>query len=264
MTVPLYNLTDTWNSGATVFTAIKMNVTDTSSSAASLLMDLQVGSVSKCSVAKDGSVTALGEAIFGPSAGLTGQAYHVFNVGGNTTGISFALVKDRDGTNPRRYQFFDCGGLPTDGDGGGFWRGLFISGPNITDPSGGAMVFPSTSFYYEYDTLTAPTTRNFVIEPANDTSTTRHDIDFRVAGLNTLIITKTRSVVVGDAAISTSATDGFFYIPTCAGTPTGTPTALTGRVPMIFDTTNSQFWFYTGGAWKQPKTPAGAATVTWQ
>lgn len=72
------------------------------------------------------------------------------------------------------------------------------------------------------------------------------------------------SVVVGNQAISTSATDGFLYIPTCAGTPTGTPTTFTGRVPMIFDTTNSQFWFFTGAAWKQPKTPAGAALVTWQ
>jgi hypothetical protein len=66
------------------------------------------------------------------------------------------------------------------------------------------------------------------------------------------------------AAIATNATDGFLYIPTCAGTPTGVPTAYAGHVPMVFDTTNSQFWFYTGGAWKQPKTPAGAATVTWQ
>lgn len=65
-------------------------------------------------------------------------------------------------------------------------------------------------------------------------------------------------------ALATNATDGFTYIATCAGTPTGTPTARTGTVPMVFDTTNSQFWFYTGGAWKQPKTPGGAATVTWQ
>jgi hypothetical protein len=68
----------------------------------------------------------------------------------------------------------------------------------------------------------------------------------------------------GQAAIATNATDGFTYIATCAGTPTGVPTAVTGAVPMVFDTTNSQFWFYTGGAWKQPKTPAGAALVTWQ
>jgi hypothetical protein len=73
----------------------------------------------------------------------------------------------------------------------------------------------------------------------------------------------TQSVVVGNAALATNATDGFLYIPTCAGTPTGTPTAMTGRIAMVYDTTNHQFWFYDGG-WKQPKTPAGAAIVNWQ
>lgn len=77
-------------------------------------------------------------------------------------------------------------------------------------------------------------------------------------------IDQTGNKVFGVAALATNATDGFVHIPSCAGTPTGTPTLVIGMIPMIFDTTNSQFWFYTGGAWKQPKTPAGAATVTWQ
>lgn len=71
------------------------------------------------------------------------------------------------------------------------------------------------------------------------------------------------NIILGTAAIATNATDGFLYIPTCAGTPTGVPTTNTGRVALVYDTTNFQFWIYDG-AWKQPKTPAGAATVTWQ
>lgn len=70
--------------------------------------------------------------------------------------------------------------------------------------------------------------------------------------------------VIGSAAIATNATDGFLYLASGAGTPTGTPTTFTGRVPMYVDTTNSQLWLFLGGAWKQPKTPAGAAIVTWQ
>ncbi len=58
------------------------------------------------------------------------------------------------------------------------------------------------------------------------------------------------SVVLGSAAISSSATDGFLYIPTCAGTATGTPTAFTGRVALIYDITNNKFSVYNG-AWKQ-------------
>lgn len=71
------------------------------------------------------------------------------------------------------------------------------------------------------------------------------------------------SVVLGSAAIATNATDGFLYIPTCAGSPSGTPTTKTGRVALVYDTSAHQFWIYDT-AWKQPKTPAGAAIVTWQ
>ena len=78
-----------------------------------------------------------------------------------------------------------------------------------------------------------------------------------------LTINGNGSVVIGSGALSTSATDGFPYIPTSAGTPTGVPTSNTGRVPVVYDTTNHQFWIYDGG-WKQPKTPTGAALVTWQ
>lgn len=54
----IFAMVDTWNNGATTFAAIKMNVTDTASAAGSLLMDLQVGGVSKASVRKDGGVQA--------------------------------------------------------------------------------------------------------------------------------------------------------------------------------------------------------------
>lgn len=51
----IFAMVDTWNNGATTFTALKMNVTDTASAAGSLLMDLQVGGVSKASMRKDGA-----------------------------------------------------------------------------------------------------------------------------------------------------------------------------------------------------------------
>jgi hypothetical protein len=53
----IFDLSDTWNAGATTFAAIKMNVTDTASAAGSLLLDLQVGGSSKFSVSKSGAVT---------------------------------------------------------------------------------------------------------------------------------------------------------------------------------------------------------------
>jgi hypothetical protein len=58
------------------------------------------------------------------------------------------------------------------------------------------------------------------------------------------------SVILSEAALATNVTAGFTYLPTCAGTPTGTPEAATGTVPMIVDTTGVKIWFYIGGAWK--------------
>jgi hypothetical protein len=110
------------------------------------------------------------------------------------------------------------------------------------------------------------TTSTITIKPTSGAGTTGADIIFKNGnngGTEVGRFINAGSFTIGSAAISTSATDGFLYIPTCAGTPTGVPTTQTGRVAMVYDTTNHQFWFYDSG-WKQPKTPAGAALVTWQ
>lgn len=65
-------------------------------------------------------------------------------------------------------------------------------------------------------------------------------------------------VVGGGAALATDATDGFLYIPTCAGTPTGTPTAKTGSCAMVFDTTNNKLYVFDGN-WKGGTTPGAWA-----
>lgn len=77
-----------------------------------------------------------------------------------------------------------------------------------------------------------------------------HNIGFYSA--NTLYgqFTSTGSFILGNAAIATNATDGFIYINSCAGAATGTPTAATGRVPLVFDSTNGRLYAYYGGAWK--------------
>jgi len=70
-----------------------------------------------------------------------------------------------------------------------------------------------------------------------------------------LYVTSKGNTVLGEtAALATNATDGFTYIPTCAGTPTGTPTSYTGKVAMVYDTTNNKFYIYNSG-WKGGTVP---------
>lgn len=85
--------------------------------------------------------------------------------------------------------------------------------------------------------------------PAGSTGTTVNTLTTR------LTVDGPGNVVCGSAAIATNATDGFLYIPTCAGTPTGTPTTFTGRVPIVFDTTNHKLYAFEGGSWKGGTVP---------
>lgn len=192
---PLISATQTWNNSGLTATGILLNVTDTSSNAASLLMDMQVASSSKFNVAKTGAIT-VNAAAAGTLASFTGAS----------------------GT---------CTLLMT------------------STGNGHAGFFQATDFDVRFG------------------ATSNSALLFTSNGTTRFTCTTGGSMVLNSAAIATNATDGFLYIATCAGTPTGTPTAQTGRVALVYDTSAHQFWIYDGG-WKQPKTPAAAAIITWQ
>lgn len=56
----IYELTDTWTSPSTRYYAIKIDVMDTASSDDSLLLNMQIGGISKFTVDKSGAMTAFG------------------------------------------------------------------------------------------------------------------------------------------------------------------------------------------------------------
>lgn len=67
------DLSQTWDNASAVFTGLKLNITDTASDASSNLLDLQVGSLSKFRIAKDGTIYVNGSVFSGGSWGsITG------------------------------------------------------------------------------------------------------------------------------------------------------------------------------------------------
>lgn len=75
-------------------------------------------------------------------------------------------------------------------------------------------------------------------------------ITFEINGNAMLTIDPNNNVVVSNGALAVGATNGFLYIPSMPGAPSGVPTAKSGRVPMTYDSTNNQFYIYNG-AWKK-------------
>jgi hypothetical protein len=86
------------------------------------------------------------------------------------------------------------------------------------------------------------------------------EIEFFTGPYNTVTGTERASidtdgnVVIGTAAIARASSDGFLYIPTMNGFPTGTPTAKTGLAPIVIDDSGGAFALYaydaSAAAWK--------------
>ena len=62
----------------------------------------------------------------------------------------------------------------------------------------------------------------------------------------------------GGASLTTASTNGFVYVPSVSGTPSGVPTANAGRVPLVWDSSGVKIWAYSGGVW----TGVGGGGVT--
>lgn len=144
----LVDLTQTWNTSGTP-TAIKLNVTNTASNAASLLLDLQVGGVTQFSVARNGSSViqtgvsiASGNIIFGSSNSITntsggGTGLEVVGNGSTARGL---LVRNNNASNTNPIQEWRSNDNTT------LWAsvnnvGEFVmTPPTITGSAGGSAI----------------------------------------------------------------------------------------------------------------------------
>lgn len=189
---------------------------------------------------------------------LASTAFYVFATGSATTGLVFdyndsSVHLDRTGTN---YHNWSLDGT----DGGDFTH---------TSPGGNTLTFdatvPSLSIYD--GTYTSIFTAQYGLRVATNRPAFVADIAtnagmFFIGGNSRFSLQNATSVEIfaaalnsdivcgQQAAIATNATTGFLYVPSCAGTPTGTPAGWTGKVPIVVNTTNNKLYFYSGGSWR--------------
>lgn len=150
--------------------------------------------------------------------------------------------------------------VPTAGDATG--NGMYLSGANeLGFSTNGVARARLSATGWSVEDATAPkmslkvgASERAFWSYTEATYTVRFDSDgpIELAANNAvgLTISVALNVSAGAGSLATTATDGFLYVPTCAGTPTGTPTAISGFAPVVIDTTNHRLYFYSGGSWR--------------
>ena len=129
----LVDLSGTWDTSGTP-AAIKLNITDTASNAASALMDLQVGGVSQFKVSKAGAVTAVGVAIptISSTDTLTNKTLTSPTISGTVSGSPTfaneitATAYLASGTNFNGFRFYNSSGAANEK-----YTTLYTNGGNV-------------------------------------------------------------------------------------------------------------------------------------
>lgn len=132
---PVLNLSQTWNGAGVTMTGARVNVTDTASAAASMLLDLQVGGTSRVKVRKDGSLLLSNAASFdfgqknpGWFVFSTNDGSYDFGVGsGGVSSVRYLLSSFASGATSAALEHDSTGRAKiTDGNGGTNYRDLTL------------------------------------------------------------------------------------------------------------------------------------------
>ena len=76
-------------------------------------------------------------------------------------------------------------------------------------------------------------------------------------------VTEANVVIGASNALALGATDGFLYLPSMAGVPTGDITDFTGKFGMVFDSTNNKIMVNKGGTSWVDVGASGSEVFTW-
>lgn len=244
--------TQTWNNAGFTDNGLLIAVTDTASATASRLIKTTVGGTEMFAVGKDGR-------IYAPMYQFLGGTVSVLSAAGDNNKAAIGGAFTFNSSSPGAYTY----------------HGILVDLTDTSSAVASSLIYMKTDGserFRQYkdgrlNVATAEQTSNvgnvfnftttlnaaFVIHSfdvdVTNTASGAGSTKFRVTTDTTpdLRVMNTGSVVVGNAALATNATTGFFYFPSMAGEASGTPTAFTGLTPMAYDTTNNQLQVYDSG-----------------
>jgi len=189
-------------------------------------------SVNKIQGVSVGTPTGTGNVVFSNSPTLTGTAV-VANISASSA-VNFST-----GATIQNYST-TTGGFQFTNTGSGVFEVDSVGGVLINSSSTGNVVLTSGisgSVQLSYNGGAA--------------SITAGSGGCSLSGSNNGSLTVNSNIVVGFAALASTATSGFLWIPSCPGAPTGSPVSpYTNAAALIVDTADNKLYARVGSTWK--------------
>lgn len=272
------DMTATYNNAAITFPgAIRLNVTDTASNAASLLMDLRTGGASKFSVSKNGTVvldqtlTSSNGSLFGSQVGLNGgfNGYWISTQLQlpSTSGVSWSSTTNGNGTMDTRIRRAAAGSFTFDNNSTNTFT-ITAGASNLATFNGGITlggVLTCTSAALTTPLLGTPTSGNLSNCTADGTTL----VGFRSIPQNSQSTAYTAVLADSGKCIFHPSSDNnarTFTIPANASVayPLGTALEFINRAATastIAITSDTLTWSPTGGTGSRTLAQYGVATA---
>jgi hypothetical protein len=188
-------------------------------------------------VGPNGSLQYNNSGAFGGASGLTTDGTNL-TISGNLTiaGTTRKIIGDFTNATPSNRTLFQTSTPNSETSVGALPSGVVNSSSFV---AWNESTLLNTSFF-----ALAVTSSQAQLDSSRIGSGSFLPIVMRTSNTERVRIDPDGNVVIGVNALATNATNGFLYIPTMPGVPTGTPSFYSGKSALVLDTTNDRLYAY--------------------